>query len=93
VLRCKRLAIEGEQLNPLLAVTPPDGTDVEGVRKKLLAEHGIEIAAGSGPLAGRVWRIGVMGAGAELEPQERLVRALATELGADPEEPLAALRA
>ncbi|HEX8205387.1 MAG TPA: aminotransferase class V-fold PLP-dependent enzyme, partial [Solirubrobacteraceae bacterium] len=93
VLGCSRLAPEGEQLHPLLAVTPPDGTDVEGVRKRLLAEHSIEIAAGAGPLAGKIWRIGVMGAGAEIEPQERLVRALATELGTDPEEALAALRA
>jgi alanine-glyoxylate transaminase/serine-glyoxylate transaminase/serine-pyruvate transaminase len=92
VLGCRRLAPDGEQLHPLVAVTPPDGTDVEGVRKRLLTDHGIEIAAGAGPLAGRVWRIGVMGVGAELEPQERLVRALAQELGADAEEPLAALR-
>ncbi|HEV2812432.1 MAG TPA: alanine--glyoxylate aminotransferase family protein [Solirubrobacteraceae bacterium] len=90
-LDCSRLAPEGDQLHPLLAVTPPEGTDVDGVRKRLLSEHGIEIAAGAGPLAGRIWRIGVMGDGAELEPQERLVRALATELGADPTEALAAL--
>jgi alanine-glyoxylate transaminase / serine-glyoxylate transaminase / serine-pyruvate transaminase len=93
VLGCERLAPEGEQLHPLLAVTPPEGTDVEGIRKRLLAEHGIEIAAGAGPLAGRVWRIGVMGTGAELEPQERLVRALATELGAEADDALEALRA
>jgi alanine-glyoxylate transaminase/serine-glyoxylate transaminase/serine-pyruvate transaminase len=92
VLGCRRLAPDGEQLHPLVAVRPPEGTDVEGVRKRLLTDHGIEIAAGAGPLAGRVWRIGVMGVGAELEPQERLVRALAQELGADAEEPLAALR-
>jgi alanine-glyoxylate transaminase/serine-glyoxylate transaminase/serine-pyruvate transaminase len=92
-LGCERLAPEGEQLHPLLAVTPPEGTDVDGVRKRLLSEHGIEIAAGAGPLAGRIWRIGVMGVGAEREPQERLVRALAAELGADPADALAALGA
>ncbi|HEX2087532.1 MAG TPA: alanine--glyoxylate aminotransferase family protein [Solirubrobacteraceae bacterium] len=92
-LGCRRLAREGEQLHPLLAVTPPEGADVEGIRKRLLAEHGIEVAAGSGPLAGRIWRIGAMGEGADREPQERLVRALAEELGADPAEPLAALGA
>ena len=92
VLGCERLAPEGEHLNPLLAVTPPDGTDVDGVRKRLLADHGIEIAAGAGPLAGRIWRIGVMGAGAEPEPQERLVRALAAEMGTDPHDALEALR-
>ncbi|HEV2062448.1 MAG TPA: alanine--glyoxylate aminotransferase family protein [Solirubrobacteraceae bacterium] len=92
VFGCERLAPDGEHLNPLLAVTPPEGTDPEGVRKRLLTEHGIEIAAGAGPLAGRIWRIGVMGAGAELDPQERLVRALAAELGSDPGAALAALR-
>jgi alanine-glyoxylate transaminase/serine-glyoxylate transaminase/serine-pyruvate transaminase len=90
-LGCARLAPDGEQLDPLLAVAPPEGTDVDGVRKRLLSEHGIEIAAGAGPLAGRIWRIGVMGDGAELEAQQRVVRALAAELGSDPADALAAL--
>ena len=89
---CRRLAPDGEQLFPLLAVEPPEGVEANAVRARLLSEHGIEIAAGSGKLAGRVWRIGVMGVGAEREPQERLVRAIAAELGADPAEALAALR-
>ena len=59
--------------------------------KRLLVEHGIEIAAGAGPLAGQIWRIGVMGGGADREPQERLVRALALQLGADADEAVAAL--
>jgi alanine-glyoxylate transaminase/serine-glyoxylate transaminase/serine-pyruvate transaminase len=91
VLGCERLAPDGEQLHPLLAVTPPEGADEAAVRKALLSEHGIEISGGLGPLAGRLWRIGVMGAGAEREPQERLVRALAHELGADAGEAVAAL--
>ena len=93
VLGCERLAPAGEHLNPLLAVRPPEGTDADGVRKRLLGEHGIEIAAGAGPLAGRIWRIGVMGEGAAREPQERLVRALATEMGAYADDALAELRA
>ncbi|MEA2131538.1 MAG: hypothetical protein QOJ85_4429, partial [Solirubrobacteraceae bacterium] len=40
-----------------------------------------------------LWRIGVMGMGATREPQEQLVRSLATLLKADPAEPLAALEA
>ena len=91
VLGCTRLAPDGEQLHPLLAVTPPDGVDEAAVRSRLLLEHGIEISGGLGPLAGRVWRVGVMGMGAGREPQELLVRALATLLDADPAEPLAAL--
>ena len=88
---CERLAPDGEQLHPLLAVHPPEGVDGEAVRTRLLTEHGIEISGGLGDLTGRLWRIGVMGVGAEREPQERLVRALATELGTDPGEALAAL--
>jgi alanine-glyoxylate transaminase / serine-glyoxylate transaminase / serine-pyruvate transaminase len=91
VLGCTRLAPDGEQLHPLLAVTPPAGVDEVAIRRALLLAHGIEISGGLGPLAGRLWRIGVMGAGARREPQEALVGALCELLGADPAEPLAAL--
>ena len=91
MLGCKRLAPDGEQLHPLLAVSPPEGVEEEAVRAALLQDHGIEISGGLGPLAGKLWRIGVMGCGAQREPQERLVRALAELLDADPAEPLAAL--
>ncbi len=90
-MRAQRLAPDGEQLHPLLAVHPPEGVDGEAVRQRLLTGHGIEISGGLGDLKGRLWGIGVMGVGAEREPQERLVRALAGELGADPAEALAAL--
>ena len=91
VFGCERLAPDGEQLHPLLAVSPPPDIDEAAIRQALLLEHGIEISGGLGPLAGRLWRIGVMGVGAQREPQERLVSALATLLDADPGEPLAAL--
>lgn len=87
----ERLAPDGEQLSPLLAVTPPEGVDSEAVRRRLLSEHGIEVSGGLGAYAGRLWRIGVMGVGAAREPQERLVRAVAAELGASPDEALAEL--
>lgn len=89
----ERLAPEGEELWPLLAVRLPDGVDDAAVRGPLLAEHGIEISGGLGPLAGRAWRIGVMGEGARQEPQERLVTALAKLMDRDPASPLAALAA
>jgi alanine-glyoxylate transaminase/serine-glyoxylate transaminase/serine-pyruvate transaminase len=91
VLGCARLAPAGEQLHPLLAVTPPAGIDEASIRGALLLDHGIEISGGLGPLAGRLWRVGVMGAGARREPQAQLVSALCELLGADPAEPLAAL--
>jgi len=39
----------------------PEGVDETKVRKTLLNEHGIEIMGGFGPLAGKIFRIGVMG--------------------------------
>jgi alanine-glyoxylate transaminase / serine-glyoxylate transaminase / serine-pyruvate transaminase len=39
----------------------PAGVDEAGVRRALLGEFGIEIGAGVGPQAGKVWRIGCMG--------------------------------
>lgn len=53
---------EGERLWTLNAVRVPDGVDEAGVRKHLLDEFNIEIGAGLGPLAGKIWRIGLMGA-------------------------------
>jgi len=91
VFGCERLAPDGEQLHPLLAVSPPPGCDEAAIRKGLLLDHGIEISGGLGPLTGKLWRIGVMGMGAQREPQERLVSALAQLLGTDPHDPLAAL--
>lgn len=91
VFGCERLAPDGEQLHPLLAVSTPPDVDEAAIRRALLVDHGIEISGGLGPLAGRLWRIGVMGVGAQREPQERLVSALARLLEADPADPLAAL--
>jgi len=90
-LGLERLAPAGEELSSLLAVVVPAGLDEAAVRRRLLLEHGIEISGGLGPLAGRVWRIGVMGIGAEHEPQRRLVSALAEILGADPADSLGLL--
>ena len=91
-LGLERVARDGEELWPLLAVRLPDGVDA-GVRGALLAEHGIEISGGLGPLTGRVWRIGVMGEGARPEPQERLVGALARLMRRDPKPALETLAA
>jgi len=40
----------------------PNGIDETAVRQRLLREFNIEIGAGLGPLAGKVWRVGLMGA-------------------------------
>jgi alanine-glyoxylate transaminase / serine-glyoxylate transaminase / serine-pyruvate transaminase len=52
----------GERLWTLNAVRVPDGVNEAVVRKHLLEEFNIEIGAGLGPLAGKIWRVGLMGA-------------------------------
>jgi alanine-glyoxylate transaminase/serine-glyoxylate transaminase/serine-pyruvate transaminase len=93
LLGLERLAPAEEALHPLLAVRVPEGVDEAAVRRELLLGHGIEISGGLGPLAGKIWRIGVMGIGAELEPQRRLVTALSEILEVDPLDPLEVLEA
>lgn len=53
----------GHQLWQLNAVGVPVGVDELDVRKRLLTDYNIEIGAGLGPLKGKIWRIGLMGAG------------------------------
>lgn len=47
-----------------------------GLRRALLDEHGIEVGAGLGALAGKIWRIGLMGENARIANVERLLDAL-----------------
>lgn len=53
----------GERLWTLNAVRVPRGVDEAAVRRRLLADFNIEIGAGLGPLAGKIWRVGLMGSG------------------------------
>jgi alanine-glyoxylate transaminase / serine-glyoxylate transaminase / serine-pyruvate transaminase len=55
---------ESDRLWNLNTVRVPDGVDEAKVRQYLLKESNIEIGAGLGPLAGKIWRVGIMGAGA-----------------------------
>jgi alanine-glyoxylate transaminase / serine-glyoxylate transaminase / serine-pyruvate transaminase len=52
---------EGNRIPTLNTVRVPSGVDEAKVRKRLLDGPGIEIAGGFGPLAGKVFRIGIMG--------------------------------
>src|SRR5204863_454553 len=65
-----------ERLWSLNAVSVPAGIDEARLRKRLLEEHGIEIGAGLGPLAGKIWRVGLMGSGSTPENITRLTGAL-----------------
>lgn len=49
------------RLPQLNAVSIPEGVDDAAVRTRLLQEYNLEIGAGLGPMAGRIWRIGLMG--------------------------------
>jgi len=69
-----------ERLWSLNAVTVPAGVDEAAIRNALLNGHGIEIGAGLGPLAGRIWRVGLMGSGSTQENVTRLAGALANLL-------------
>lgn len=55
------------RLPQLNAVRVPDGVDEAHVRKTLLTEFNLEIGAGLGPLAGKIWRFGLMGYSAKSE--------------------------
>lgn len=49
------------RLPQLNCVTIPNGVDDAALRRQLLQDYQLEIGAGLGPLAGKVWRIGLMG--------------------------------
>lgn len=55
------LVKENERLPQLNAIKIPEGIDEALVRKRLLDSYQLEIGAGLGPLAGKIWRIGLMG--------------------------------
>ena len=52
---------EGDRLPQLNSVWIPQGLDDASVRSRLLNEFNLEIGAGLGAFAGKVWRIGLMG--------------------------------
>jgi alanine-glyoxylate transaminase / serine-glyoxylate transaminase / serine-pyruvate transaminase len=71
---------EDERLWNLNAVRVPEGVDEAAVRRRLLEEASIEIGAGLGPLAGKIWRVGLMGAGATPEVVQEFLAAFAHAL-------------
>ncbi len=78
VLGLSYVVDEAHRLPQLNAVTIPDGVaDVE-VRTRLLNEFNLEIGGGLGDLAGKVWRIGLMGYASKRENVELCLEALET---------------
>jgi alanine-glyoxylate transaminase / serine-glyoxylate transaminase / serine-pyruvate transaminase len=71
---------ENISLWPLNAIKLPGGLDETAVRSALLANHGIEVGGGLGPLKGKLLRVGLMGYGSQQEYVLQLLAALETTL-------------
>jgi alanine-glyoxylate transaminase/serine-glyoxylate transaminase/serine-pyruvate transaminase len=63
-------------LHTLNCINIPAGVDDAVVRKRLLDEYGIEIGGGLGVMAGKAWRIGLMGHGSTVRNVDLFLAAL-----------------
>jgi alanine-glyoxylate transaminase/serine-glyoxylate transaminase/serine-pyruvate transaminase len=70
------LVEESIRLPELLTIKLPEGIDDGTIRSKLLNKYNIEISAGLGAFAGKLWRIGVMGEGAREENAKKILSAI-----------------
>jgi alanine-glyoxylate transaminase/serine-glyoxylate transaminase/serine-pyruvate transaminase len=64
------------RLPTLTTVRIPEGVDGKAISRLLLDEYGIEIGNGLGDLAGKVWRIGLMGYNSRPENVTSVLNAL-----------------
>jgi alanine-glyoxylate transaminase/serine-glyoxylate transaminase/serine-pyruvate transaminase len=71
---------EPYRLPQLNAVSVPEGVDEAQVRTMLLMDHSLEIGAGLGSMAGKIWRIGLMGYSAREENVLKCVSAMESVL-------------
>ncbi len=76
------LVPEAHRLPTLTTICVPDGVDEAKVRAYLMQRHGIEIVGGLGPLAGKVWRVGLMGASCQPRHVILLLAAMEAALAA-----------
>lgn len=72
----------GNRLWNLNTPRVPEGVDDAAVRKQLMENHGIEILGGFGPLAGKIFRIGLMGPLATNEGTDSFLEAFSAALAA-----------
>ena len=71
------LHVEREfRLPTLTTVCIPEGVDGKAIARQLLNEHNIEVGGGLGELAGKVWRVGLMGFNSRPESVDQLLEAL-----------------
>jgi alanine-glyoxylate transaminase/serine-glyoxylate transaminase/serine-pyruvate transaminase len=73
----------GNRIWTLNTVVVPQGVDEPKVRKRLFDEQGIEILGGFGPLAGKIFRIGIMGPLATEQNVQFLLREFKKALAAE----------
>lgn len=64
----------------LNSVILPEGIDEAGVRSQLLNKYNIEVGGGLGDLAGKIWRIGLMGESSDANHVNMLLSALKAEI-------------
>ncbi|MDU5082035.1 MAG: alanine--glyoxylate aminotransferase family protein [Bacillota bacterium] len=77
------LHIFGDKVNKLPTVTcvyVPEGIKEDEIRKRMIEDFGVEIAAAFGSLSGKIWRIGSMGYGSRKENILKVLSALETSL-------------
>jgi len=77
-LGTKFLVEEKYRLPQLNSVYVPTGVDEKEVRRRLLAEYNLEIGAGLGDFAGKIWRFGLMGYSSKIENVMLCLNALET---------------
>ena len=68
------------RLPTLTTVSIPEGVDGKAFSLHLLNKHGIEVGGGLGSLAGKIWRIGLMGYNSTPENVDRLLNLFESEL-------------
>lgn len=73
----------GERLWTLNTVRVPAGVDEAAVRRTLLTTFNLEVGAGLGPLAGKIWRVGLMGASSTPHTLVQFLSALEHALAAN----------
>ncbi len=71
---------EAYRLPTLTTVKIPDGVDGKAFSLHLLNSFGVEIGGGLGELAGKVWRIGLMGYNSKKENVDKILNLFDTEL-------------
>ena len=79
------------RLPTLTTVRIPEGVDGKAFSQQLLNNHGIEVGGGLGTLAGKIWRIGLMGYNSTPENVSRLLNLFETELPRFSDSPAALL--